>query len=118
MLTVDLAIKILSGLSSKHKRFRERGIAVGFIDEIHNVSRNQLLALASHMETLVVSGDEYQKMSYMDRMGGDCLSWLRDHGVRHDLTEVWRYGNAIQKLLQLETKNQKFQDMAKAMDCR
>ena len=72
VLTGDLAIKILAHLSPKHTIFRERGVALAFIDEIHNVSRNQLIAIASHVDKLVCAGDKHQKLSKMERMGADC----------------------------------------------
>ena len=73
VLTVDLAIKIFAGLSPKHKRFVKLGVALGFIDEGHNVARNQIFALASHIPHLIVGADPFQEMSKKSRMGAGCL---------------------------------------------
>ena len=114
VLTVDLAIKILARLSQRHKEFLQRCVTLGIVDEIHNVSQNQLFSLAVHMSCLICAGDQFQDLRD-DKMisGGSCVDWLLANSEIHELLEVWRYGPDILKLFREETDRKPFTDIVK-----
>ena len=118
VLTVDLAIKILARLSPKHKGFLRRRILAGMLDEIHNVSRDQLLTVASHIPSLVCAGDMFQDLRG-DRPGdcGSATDWLRANAVCHWQHQVYRYGPEVFDLLALDTSSADFVSMVRAATC-
>ena len=77
VLTTDLAIKIFARLSQRHKHFLQRRVSLGIVDEIHNVTRDQLFAVAAHIDCLICAGDRFQDLRE-DKMasGGSCVDWL------------------------------------------
>ena len=56
VLTVDLAIKILGRMSRKHTSLLSKPVVLGIVDEVQNVSRDQLLCLAAHIKCLIAAG--------------------------------------------------------------
>ena len=119
VLTVDLAIKIFARLSQRHKSFLQRGVSLGIVDEIHNVSRDQLFSLAAHMDTLICAGDRFQDLRDDKKAsGGTCVDWLVANSKNHELVEVWRYGPEILQLIQLETGRTPFTEMVRKSYCR
>ena len=57
--------------------------------EVHNVTRDQLLALAAHIRRLCTAGDPHQLLLRQGIRGKD---WLEAHAQPHELREIWRYG--------------------------
>ena len=119
VLTVDLAIKILGGLSRKHRALVNRGIGLGLLDEVHNVSRDQIICLAAHIPCLVVAGDPFQNLRF-DRPGdcGSAVEWLKANVQCHHQEESWRYGSEVLSLLALEKKSGEFSRMIRSARCR
>ena len=119
VLTVDLAIKIFARLSQRHKHFLQRRVSMGIVDEVHNVSRDQLFALAAHIDLLLCAGDRFQDLrDDKTASGGSCVDWLLSNTCNHELLEVWRYGPDILELFLQETDREPFIDMVRKSHCQ
>ena len=119
VLTVDLAIKIFARLSQRHKQFLQRRVSLGLVDEIHNVSRDQLFSLAAHIDCLICAGDRFQDLRD-DKMasGGTSVDWLVHNTNSHEILEVWRYGPEVLQLFRQESDRTPFTDMVCRSHCR
>ena len=92
VVTVDIAVKLLGGMSARHRSFLSLTSQLGMVDEVHH-ARDQLICLAAHIECLVCAGDKCQDLQ--QAWPGDCgsaVDGLGAHATSRATTEVWRFG--------------------------